>query len=166
MLKKISISPESSNHNDNDENVAYLYRGYIIWKYTNEFGPRSGRSDEWHYGPARFVTPDASLGEDFEPYWDDADGRPRCCETRRDCTSCIDRLHEQGLAVINPGYDPDAEQNVTITVSFNEARTILSALSRRCDELCLVPAAPRADELYAETRAAYQSIDRQVFQKS
>lgn len=89
-IKRIAISPESSNYNDNDENVAYLYRGCIIWKYTNEHGPRGGRSHEWHYGLARLVTPDAALGEDFEPYWDDVDGRPKACESRKDCIACID----------------------------------------------------------------------------
>jgi hypothetical protein len=159
-VKKIAISPESSNHNDNDQNVAYLYRGYIIWKYTNEHGPLGGRSHEWHYGRAQLVTPDAALGEDFEPYWDDVDGRPQACQSRKDCLACIDRLLAQEPA---PQADPDAEKNVTLTVSLNEARTILAALSRRCDELANL-GGWQADELLAATRDVYHSVDRQTFQ--
>ena len=33
--------------------------------------------------------------------------------------------------------DPDAAENVTLTVSLNQARTILAALDRRCDDLHL-----------------------------
>jgi hypothetical protein len=65
---------------------------------------------------------------------------------------------------VAPQPDPDAVENVTLTVSLNQARTILAALNRRCDELEQLPAAPHGDQLLAEARATYQSIDRQVFQ--
>jgi len=61
--------------------------------------------------------------------------------------------------------DPDAAENVTLTVSLNQARTILAALDRRCDDLHLaVLAKGGCPELLAEVKATYQSIDRQVFQ--
>jgi hypothetical protein len=155
MLKKISISPESSNYGDNDKNVAYLYRGYYVWQ-----GEKSGLFDAWNFAPAVYHAPQAD--ETFEPYWDD-NGDTGSAPTRRYCLTVIDRLCEQGIAVINPGYDPDAEKNVTLTVSLNEARTILAALSRRHDELCLAVSTPGCDELLAEVKAAYQSVDQQTF---
>jgi hypothetical protein len=99
MLKKIAISPESTNYGDNDANVAYLYRGYIIWKSTQVYvGDRGGYRDEWNYGPAVLHQPDAELGETFEPYWDDT-GNTDACESRRDCVACIDkRLDECRVA--------------------------------------------------------------------
>ena len=166
MLKKIAISPESSNYGDNDENVAYLYRGYIIWKDTwINVGERGGNRDEWNFAPAVFHAPNAALGETFEPYWDSAfnvDAR----DSRRDCVRSIDFHFEQGLASPDPEAaqpDPDAVKNVTLTVSLNEARTILAALSRRHDELCLAVSTPLGDELLAEVKAAYQSVDQQTF---
>jgi len=171
MLKKIAISPESTNYGDNDANVAYLYRGYIIWKSTQVYvGDRGGNRDEWNYGPAVLHIPNANLGETFEPYWDD-NGDADACESRRDCVACIDkRLDECRVARLaweaeqTPQPDPEAVENVTLTVSLNQARTILAALNRRCDELEQLPAAPHGDQLLAEARATYQSIDRQVFQ--
>jgi hypothetical protein len=162
MLKKIAISPESTNYGDNDANVAYLYRGYYIWKSTQVYvGDRGGNRDEWNYGPAVIHTPDAELGEEFEPYWDDT-GLVNACESRRDCIACIDgRLAEQAPEQAQP--DPDAVENVTLTVSLNQARTILAALSRRCDELESLGGS-QAEGLLAETRAIYQGIDQQVFQ--
>ena len=95
MLKKISISPESPNHGDNEKNVAYLYRGYYIWKVG---APGEGSLfDAWNFAPAAYHVPDAALGEAFEPYWDD-DGCSKSRETRRECLAAIDRLFEQGLA--------------------------------------------------------------------
>jgi len=163
MIKKIAISPESANYGDNDANVAYLYRGYIIWKETWEkaAGDRGENRDEWRYGPAVLHAPDAELGEDFEPFWDDT-GLTKTCESRRDCVACIDRRLAEAPA--SPVADPDAVENVTLTVSLNQARTILAVLNRRCDELDYSPRPPQVDALIAEARATYQSIDRQVFQ--
>jgi hypothetical protein len=155
-FKKITISPESTNHCDNAENVAYLYRGYYIWK-----AGESGLFDAWNFAPAVYHTPKAALGETFEPYWDD-DGDTESAATRSSCIKAIDRKFENGTAKFFAGYDPDAEKNVTITVSFNDARAILAALSRRCDELASL-GGPQADELLAETKAIYQDIDRQAF---
>jgi hypothetical protein len=59
--------------------------------------------------------------------------------------------------------DPDAVENVTLTVSLNQARTILAALNRRYDELESL-GGQQASEQATEARAAYQSVDRQVFQ--
>jgi len=64
---------------------------------------------------------------------------------------------------VAPQPDPDAVENVTLTVSLNQARTILAALNRRCDELESL-GGQQASEQAAETKAAYQSVDRQVFQ--
>jgi hypothetical protein len=61
--------------------------------------------------------------------------------------------------------DPDAVENVTLTVSLNQARTILAALSRRCDELESL-GGPQCAELVEATKSLYQSIDGQVFCKS
>lgn len=157
MLKKIAISPESSNYGDNDKNVAYLYRGYYVWQ-----AGESNLFDAWNFAPAVFHAPDTALGETFEPYWDD-DGSTESGPTRRYCLTVIDRLYEQGLAKINPGHDPDDAKTVTLAVSLNEARTILAALSRRHDELCLAVSTPGCDELLAEVKAAYQSVDQQTF---
>jgi len=166
MLKKIAISPESLNYDDNDAKVAYLYRGYIIWKETHIYvGDRGGNRDEWNYGPAVLHRPNAELGETFEPYWDD-NGDVDSCESRRDCVARIDkRLAEAPATPVAeaPQPDPDAVENVTLTVSLNQARTILAALNRRCDELGSL-GGQQASEQAAEARAAYQSIDRQVFQ--
>ena len=73
-----------------------------------------------------------------------------------------------------PQPDPDAVENVTLTVSLNQARTILAALSDRHDvlrdrfdeeaRLGRLTAAARTEALLAEAKAAYQSIDRQAFQ--
>jgi hypothetical protein len=70
--------------------------------------------------------------------------------------------------------DPDAVENVTITVSLNQARTILAALSDRHDvvqgrfneeaRLGLLTAAARTEALVDEVKAVYQIVDRQVFQ--
>lgn len=161
-IKKISISPQSSNYGDNDKNVAYLYRGYYVW----QAGEKSSLFDAWNFAPAvLWDAPRTSLGETFEPYWDD-DGNTESAETRRDCLAIIDRKFEQGLAKSAPEApqaDPDAERNVTLTVSLNEARIILAALSRRHDELCLAVSAPGCDELLAEVKAAYQIVDQQTF---
>lgn len=99
MLKKISISPESTNYDDNADNVAYLYTAksgnrYFIWKETREYvGDRGGSRDGWHVGQARFVQPDTDLGEDFEPYWDDCGIlTSREFESRRDCIAVVDGL--------------------------------------------------------------------------
>jgi hypothetical protein len=59
--------------------------------------------------------------------------------------------------------DPDAVENVTLTVSLNQARTILAALNRRYDELESL-GGQQASEQATEARAAYQSVDRQAFQ--
>ena len=181
MLRKITISPESTNYGDNDANVAYLYRGYIIWKSTQVYvGDRGGNRDEWNYGPAVLHTPNASLGETFEPYWDD-NGDADACESRRDCVAVIDkRLDECRVARLAweaeqaPRPDPDAVENVTLTVSLNQARTILAALSDRHDVVQgrfkeeagqgLLTAAARTEALASEIKALYQSVDRQVFQ--
>jgi hypothetical protein len=177
MLKRIAISPESTNYGDNDANVAYLYRGYYIWKTTHEsVALRGGRHDEWNYGLAVLHTPDAELGEDFEPFWDDT-GLTKTCESRRDCVACIDRRLDEAPAspvAEAPKPDPDAVENVTITVSLNQARTILAALSDRHDvvqsrfneeaRLGLLTAAARTEALVDEVKAVYQSVDRQVFQ--
>jgi hypothetical protein len=161
MLKKIAISPESTNYDDNGANVAYLYRGYIIWKSTQVYvGDRGGNRDEWNYGPAVIHTPDAELGETFEPYWDDT-GLVNACESRRDCVACIDKRLDEPVAEA-PQPDPDAVENVTLTVSLNQARTILAALSRRCDELEGL-GGPQAEGLLAEAKATYQGVDQQVF---
>lgn len=74
---------------------------------------------------------------------------------RRDCVACIDKR-----------LDPDAVENITLTVSLNEARTILAALSNRCDKLESLSDWPqrKRDQLLTETKAVYQSIDRQAFQ--
>jgi hypothetical protein len=163
MLKKIAISPESLNYDDNDAKVAYLYRGYIIWKETHIYvGDRGGNRDEWNYGPAVLHTPDAELGETFEPFWDD-NGDVDSCESRRDCVARIDRRLAEAPVAEAPQPDPDAVENVTLTVSLNQARTILAALNRRCDELESL-GGQQASEQAAETKAAYQSVDRQVFQ--
>jgi hypothetical protein len=99
MLKKITISPESTNYGDNDANVAYLYRGYIIWRETHIYvGDRGGNRDDWNFSPAVLHAPDAELGEDFEPFWDDT-GLTETCESRRDCVARIDkRLDECRVA--------------------------------------------------------------------
>lgn len=83
-LKKIEISPESANFNDNDKNVAYLYRGYYIWQ-----AGEGGLFDAWNFAPAVLHTPSVALGETFEPYWDD-DGCTESGETRRACIAAID----------------------------------------------------------------------------
>lgn len=89
-LQKIEISPESEHHGDNDDNVAYLYRGYIIWKETwLNVGERGGSRDEWNYAPAVLRTP-IEGHENFEPYWDD-NGNVETCDSRRECITCIDR---------------------------------------------------------------------------
>jgi hypothetical protein len=108
MLKKIAISPESTNYGDNDANVAYLYRGYIIWKETHIYvGDRGGNRDEWNYGPAVLHAPDAELGETFEPFWDDT-GLVNSCESRRDCVACIDkRLAEKASEATEPEPQPE-----------------------------------------------------------
>jgi len=95
MLKKITISPESSNYGDNDKNVAYLYRGYYVWQ-----AGESGLFDAWNFALAVLWTPDASQGGTFEPYWED-DGCSESGPTRRYCLAIIDRYwqeSEQGLA--------------------------------------------------------------------
>lgn len=165
-IKKIAISPDSSNYGDNEKNVAYLYRGYYIWKVG---APGEGSLfDAWNFAPAAYHVPDAALGEAFEPYWDD-DGNTESAETRRDCLAIIDRYwqgSDQGLAKPSPEApqaDPDAVENVTLTVSLNQAGTILAALSRRHDELCLAVSAPGCDELLAQVKAAYQIVDQQAF---
>ena len=116
MLKKISISPESPNHGDNEKNVAYLYRGYYIWKVG---APGEGSLfDAWNFAPAAYHVPDAALGEAFEPYWDD-DGCSKSRETRRECLAAIYRLFEQGLARPAPEApqpDPDARRSATAAV--------------------------------------------------
>lgn len=61
-----------------------------------------------------------------------------------------------------PQPDPDAEKNVTLTVSLNEARTILAALSRRISELESL-GGPQNAGLAVEARETYQSIDQQAF---
>lgn len=141
-FKKIKISPESSNYGDNDKNVAYLYRGYYIWQ-----GERSGLFDAWNFAPAVLHVPKAD--ETFEPYWDD-DGDAASRPTRSSCIKAIDSL-----------YDPDDQKNVTLTVSLNEARTILAALNRRCGELASL-GGEQSDELLAEAKNVYHSVDRQA----
>lgn len=154
MLTKIKISPESLNYDDNDENVAYLYRGYYIWKYTESHG-----GQHWRFGEAVLVAPNADMGETFEPYWDDR-GPTKTRESRRDCVYSIDLMFEQGLVA-----DPEDEKNVTLTVSLNEARTILASLNRRVCELESL-GGPQCEELVEATKSLYQSIDGQVFCKS
>ena len=123
MLKKISISPESPNHGENEKNVAYLYRGYYIW----QDGEKSSLFDAWNFAHAVLHTPSASLGETFEPYWDD-NGDTESAETRRGCVAIIDRKFADGTA--NPATrrnawgrrpeapqpDPDARRSATVAV--------------------------------------------------
>lgn len=169
-IQKISISPESSNYWDNEQNVAYLYRGYYIWHDDS----RSSLFDAWNFAPAVYHVPDAALGETFAPYWDD-NGDTESAETRRGCVAIIDRKFADGTATPAtrrnawgrrpeaPQPDPDAVKTVTLTVSLNEARTILAALSRRHDELCLAVSTPGCDELLAQVKDTYHSIDQQTF---
>lgn len=125
-IKKIGISPESSNYGDNDKNVACLYRGYYIWQ-----AGESGLFDAWNFAPAVLHVPNPELGETFEPYWDN-DGDTESAGTRRDCVRIIDTYFEQGIA--NPGPeavtyngttytaagaaqpDPDARRSATVAV--------------------------------------------------
>lgn len=167
-IQKIKISPESTNYDDNDDNVAYLYRGYIIWKSVL-FGDRGGNRDEWNFGPAVFHTPDAELGEAYEPYWDD-NGDVETCESRRDCVACIEsRLNETRDALAAerasqaaPVKVDEDEQPVTITITKAQAAIVLAGLSRRYIELeCL--GGWEANALGQETKATYQSIDKQVY---
>lgn len=153
---KIAISPESTNYSDNAENVAYLYRGYYIWK-----AGESGLFDAWNFAPAVFHAPNTALGETFEPYWDD-DGDTESAATRAACIRAIDALFDQGVAKFCAGHDPDDDKNVTLAVSLNEARTILAALSRRCSELDSLGGS-EAEKLRDATKAVYQSIDAQAF---
>jgi hypothetical protein len=71
------------------------------------------------------------------------------------------RRDAAALPAIRAGAD--AVENVTLTVSLNQVRAILAALSRRCDELESL-GGQQASEHAAEARATYQSVDRQVFQ--
>lgn len=105
-FQKVAISPESCNYGDNDDNVAYLYTAksgnrYYIWKVTLEYeyvGERVGGRDEWNVGPARFVEPDAALGEDFAPYWDDCGPlTTRTYDSRRDCVSSVEYLEASAV---------------------------------------------------------------------
>jgi hypothetical protein len=74
-----------------------------------------------------------------------------------------DQVAREVPVALEADPDPDAVENVTLTVSLNQARTILAALSRRCDELESLGGS-QAEGLLAETKAIYQGIDQQVFQ--
>lgn len=166
-IQKIKISPESTNYHDNEANVAYLYRGYIVWHDDS----RPSLFDAWSFAPAVLRTPDASQGESFEPYWDD-NGDVESGETRRACIAVIDQKFAEGTA--SPATrrnawgrlpEPEADEDalpVTLTVTKSQARTILAALSRRCNELDIL-GGPDAEALSKETREIYQSVDGQVY---
>lgn len=95
-LKKIAIPEHDVNYGDNEANVAYLYRGFYIWKTTvTNVGLRGGTHDEWCFGPADRVTPDDDYGENFEPYWTNGNPTREMIETRGACVRMIDRIIEQ-----------------------------------------------------------------------
>ncbi len=180
-IQKIKISPESTNYDDNVDNVAYLYRGYIIWKETHIYvGDRGGHRDDWNFGPAVLHTPDAELDETFEPYWDD-NGDVETCESRRDCVARIDKRLNETRDAISAWEAPQAsvvevdedEQPVTITITKAQARLVLAALSERHDTVQKLydfesqqgqlSGAVRSEALVRDTKATYQSIDKQVY---
>jgi hypothetical protein len=73
-----------------------------------------------------------------------------------------DQVAREVPVLLEADPDPDAVESVTLTVSLNQARTILAALSRRCDELEGL-GGPQAEGLLAEAKATYQGVDQQVF---
>lgn len=138
---------------------ALYYRGYLVW--------RNPSSQKWSLSIA-----EKAVGHCYRQVGIGLHhGYQGGFRTRRETLVAIDRLHERGLAPqgLAPQADPDAVENVTLTVSLNQARTILAALSRRHDELCLAVSAPGCDELrasaaswLAEVKSAYQLIDQQA----